>query len=264
MPEYQTLDITDATQFLEFISQVDKKLPILGSGSPQGVVAATLPGIFYLDTSSGQFYFCTSADGTTGGTVWILTALSIANATETTLGIVRLASLAEAAARSNTNKAITPAGLVSYAKNGANTDITSIGGLTTPLAKNQGGTGATSFPDIPSPVGQSGKTLVSDGTVYGLQASTVGIPVTIVTGSGVLVPNSFHLITANSLTLTFPTSPVAPVGTFLEFGFLSTVTGLTISGQKIMNGDSTLTVDVIQPFSLIYTGSTYGWWLRQQ
>src|SRR5574343_1079832 len=46
------------------------------------------------------------------------------------------------------------------ATQGANTDITSLGGLTTPLSEAQGGTGATSFATALSTAGGINKTIV--------------------------------------------------------------------------------------------------------
>lgn len=259
---YQSITLDpDTDLFLDFIRQVDEKLPIIGTGNPQGVVAAALPGIFFLDQSSGAFYFCTQTDGTPENTVWVPTAFNIPISSPTTQGIIALATALEVAAGTNALKALTPAtAAATYAKKGANTDLTSITGLTTPLAANQGGTGQITYFPLPDPAGQAGKTAVSDGTDYVLQsAPTAGIPVIILTANGPLTANNFHLVTASGLTLALPTTP--PVGTVCRFGFAAGVTGTIINGGKIMNADTTMTVDVNTSFSLIYVNSSLGWWV---
>ena len=69
------------------------------------------------------------------------------------------------------------------AASGANSDITSLSGLTTPLSVSQGGTGITTTP-------ANGQLLIGNGTGYTLSTLTAGTGISITNGAGSITINA--------------------------------------------------------------------------
>ena len=139
---YQVLVLDLDAVFLDALSQIDKCLPILGTVSPIGAVAAAHPGIFYYRTDTLALYFCTVANGTIGGTTWVPLNITLPTATTDQAGILRLATGAEVTAGTDDTTAISPATAAGkFAQAGNNSNITQLNSLSTPLSRAQGGTG---------------------------------------------------------------------------------------------------------------------------
>jgi hypothetical protein len=68
------------------------------------------------------------------------------------------------------------------AASGANSDITSLSGLTTPLSASQGGTGVSTVPT-------NGQVLIGNGTGYALSTLTAGAGISITNGAGSITIN---------------------------------------------------------------------------
>jgi len=90
------------------------------------------------------------------------------NYTDTAITGLSATYLAKASNLSDVANATTSRGNLSAAKSGANSDITSLTGLTTALSAAQGGTGITS-------PGTSGNVLTSNGTAWTSAAPTAGL-----------------------------------------------------------------------------------------
>lgn len=72
---------------------------------------------------------------------------------------------------------------IGAASNGANSDITSLSGLTTPLSRSQGGTGLSTAP-------ANGQLLIGNGTGYTLGTLTDGAGISITEGAGSITISS--------------------------------------------------------------------------
>jgi hypothetical protein len=105
---YSLNPIGDTTQFFEIIDDVDSKLPIIGTGSPQGVVAAALSGQMYMDSASQETWVCVSTDNTINGTVWIKQTGELPQASKDQAGIVQQASDLEVSSSADISKFVSP------------------------------------------------------------------------------------------------------------------------------------------------------------
>lgn len=262
---FATLNITSSTNPLQWMQQIDDALLIKGNGNPNGLVAANRPN-WFIDQTNELLYFCFVADGTTGGTIWTQVNFTVVPATTGVAGVMALATEEEVLAGTVTNKAVTPATGTAYAKTGENADITALLGMEVPLGVGSGGTGVASLTALILeifPTLVSGQYLTTDGT--NLIWSPLANGVLLVSSGLTLALNTFHFINANSLSLVLPTTTP---GNLVSLGFASSVTtGPTISapsGVPIFGSTGNpLSVDVLDPFTLIYTGNVNGWEVKR-
>lgn len=259
----QVLTIGDTDNFTSILSQIDPALIIVGSGSPVGAVAALKP-TWYADETNNNLYFCYQADGTILGTNWIPVVFDVIDATTLDAGIIKLATAAEVTAGTANDAAITPlAASTTLAAQGTNADITELTGITTPLTVAQGGTGVASIAAILAellPTLVSGAFLSNDGTSLNWR-SPVSDQVLIISTNSTLAIDTFHLVTANSLTLLLPSTAV---GNKLVLGFQAGLTAgpsIGTSGDLIMGIAGPLICDITDvSFEMEYLGSS-GWWI---
>src|ERR1700733_12898878 len=239
---YVNLDVISTTPFggniSSILGQIDSRMLSLGNGSPVGIFAPNQAGIFYFDTNtpfstSTGLWLCTSTDGTAGGTTWENLVFSFSTATTSTAGLVELATDAEVAAGTDTSRAVTPQGAASvYARSGANTDITSLSGLTTGISVTDGGTGLTS-------AGAADNLLVSTGS--GWTSSNLfgaGADGGQITGNTVLTLSSATRYTViNSPTISLPAVTSANNGLKMSFKNIGvgTITWNVTGGANVEN-----------------------------
>jgi hypothetical protein len=105
---YSLNPIGDTSQFFEIIDDVDSKLPIIGTGSPQGVVAAALAGQMYMNSFSQETWVCVSTDNTINGTVWEKQTGELPNASQDQSGVVMQATNQEVASGADVVKFASP------------------------------------------------------------------------------------------------------------------------------------------------------------
>jgi len=108
-----------------------------------------------------------------GGTGATTAGGALVNLGGTSLGIGIFTAVNAATARAS----------IGAAASGANSDITSLSALTTPLSVPQGGTGLSTVP-------ANGRLLIGNGTNYTLTNLTAGTGVSITNGSGTITINS--------------------------------------------------------------------------
>ena len=108
-----------------------------------------------------------------GGTGATTAGGALVNLGGTSLGIGIFTAVNAATARAS----------IGAAASGANSDITSLSALTTPLSVPQGGTGLSTVPT-------NGRLLIGNGTNYTLANLTAGTGVSITNGSGAITINS--------------------------------------------------------------------------
>lgn len=215
-------------------------------------VTYTLPAA---DGSSGQF-LSTNGAGTLSWT-GIGTAVSTFSGGTTgltpstpTSGAVTLAgTLAVANGGTGATSASTARSNLSAAASGANSDITSLSGLTTALSIAQGGTGSTSAAAALLALGALGLTSVTFGT------NTISLQVTLSNGDTLLIQGGTGTMSGNSsATITFPTSySIAPVAIV---GGGSSSTGAS-GDVHLYNAASTTGVDIVNSTANF---STYTWY----
>lgn len=145
-----------------------------------------------------------------GGTGATTAGSALINLGGTSLGIGLFTATNAATARAS----------IGAAASGANSDITSLSGLTTPLSVPQGGTGVATVPT-------NGQVLIGNGTNYSLSTLTAGAGVSITNGSG--------SITIASTGVTVYPGAGIPVSTGSAWG---TSYGTTGSGTDVVLVDS--------------------------
>lgn len=142
----------------------------------------------------------------------------------------------------------------------------------TPIAITEGGTGQTSANNalnaiLPVQTDNSGKYLSTDGTntSWGtISSSFVAMPSTTLNTNTTLSSNYRYFVnTSAARTLTLPASPLTAdeIQVFDSSGTAAT-NNITINSNsgKINGTVQDLVIDVNgAAFSLVYTGSTYGW-----
>lgn len=145
-----------------------------------------------------------------GGTGATTAGSALINLGGTSLGIGIFTATNAATARAS----------IGAAASGANSDITSLSGLTTPLSVPQGGTGVATVPT-------NGQVLIGNGTNYSLSTLTAGAGVSITNGSG--------SITIASTGVTVYPGAGIPVSTGSAWG---TSYGTTGTGTDVVLVDS--------------------------
>jgi hypothetical protein len=145
-----------------------------------------------------------------GGTGATSAGSALVNLGGTSLGIGLFTATNAATARAS----------IGAASSGANSDITSLSGLTTPLSVPQGGTGLATAPS-------NGRLLIGNGTNYTLSNLTAGAGVSITNGSG--------SITIASTGVTVYPGAGIPVSTGTSWG---TSYGTTGTGTDVVLVDS--------------------------
>lgn len=180
----------------------------------------------------------TIAQGGTGSTT---SGGALINLGGTATGIGLFTAASTAAARA----ALNAAGA------GANSDITSLSGLTTPLSRAQGGTGTGTAPT-------NGQLLIGNGTGYTLANLTAGSGISISNSSGgITITNaasSFDPTANNTFTgrQTFTGSTTALAAVFNNIAETATVSATSASG--------TITFDVTTQSVVYYTSNASGNW----
>jgi len=155
------------------------------------------------------------------------------------------------------------------AASGANSDITSLTGLTTALAPAYGGTGATSVPS-------NGQLLIGNGTNYTLSTLTAGSGISITNASGsITITNTggggggggtVTSVAASGGTtgMSFTGSPITTSGTLTLTGTLATanggtgVTGTPTNGQLLIGNGSGYTLATLTAGSGITISNASG------
>jgi hypothetical protein len=261
------LDLDNGTSTLtnDLFGQIDACLCINGTGNPQNVYAANRPGVRYIDLTTGDLYYCTATDTTIDGTTWASLITAIGNATTSQAGILELAGPSDVTARTNNTKAMTPYDCAGFALNGVNGDITELVGLNIPLTLEQGGTGVDSLTNLIAEILPSfvqNALLTNSGGV--LEWTNIPSPLNLMAATGVAIINCFNFLTAE-ITVSIPAAPTA--GSTVSFGFASAALNSTIQSagsDLILGTNDSITVDnTANPFTLVYTGATFGWVLRK-
>ena len=256
--------------------------------------ALTLAGIT-LDTpdigtpSAGVLTNCTgAASGLTAGSVTnatLTTALTVNTGTVTLKGnsdntsVLTIGSGAVSVSGSNTGDQ----DLSGYALNGANSDITSLSGLTTPLSVGQGGTGATTLTGILKGNGTSAFSVATDGTDYissvvadttpqlggelDAQAHSIGFTLGTATGDGTTTidftaGNKFKFTFGaqnETFTFTAPSKPCSLTLMLVQDGTGSRTATWPATVKWAGGSAPTLTTDAsaVDIISFLYDGTNY-------
>lgn len=196
---------------------------LIGNSTGNTLTKATLTagsGISITNSAGGITITSTAGGGTvtsvaaSGGT----TGLSFTGSPITTSGTLTLAgTLAIASGGTGATSASGARLTLGAAGSGANSDITSLAGLTTALSVGQGGTGVSTAPT-------NGQLLIGNGTGYSVATLTAG--------SGISITNS-----AGGVTITSTSGG----GTVTSVAASGGTTGLTVSGGPI-TGSGTFTL----------------------
>lgn len=178
------------------------------------------------------------ADGGTGATT---SGGALINLGGTATGIGLFTAATAGAART----------ALSAAGSGANSDITSLTGLTTPLSVAQGGTGSASVPT-------NGQLLIGNGTGYSTAAITAGAGISVTNGSGTITitnaASSFDPSVNNTFTgrQTFTGSTTALAAVFNNIAETTSISATVATG--------TINYDVTTQSVVYYTASASGNW----
>ncbi len=213
---------------------------LIGNTATGGLAKATITagsGIT-ITNGNGSITIASTAGGGTvtsvaasGGT----TGLSFTGSPITTAGTLTLGgTLGIANGGTNASSASGARLNLGAAASGANSDITSITGLTTALATTQGGTGQTSYTD--------GQLLIGNSATGGLAKATI------TAGSGISITNGNGSITITSTagggSVTSVNASGGTTGLTFTGGPITTAGTLTLSGTlAIANGGTGATTD---------------------
>lgn len=176
-----------------------------------------------------------------GGTGSTTSGGALINLGGTATGIGLFTAASTSAARS----------ALSAAASGANSDITSLSGLTTPLSRAQGGTGTGTAPT-------NGQLLIGNGTGYTLSTLTAGAGITVTNSAGgITITNAasgFDPSVNNTFTgrQTFTGSTTALAAVFNNIAETATVSATGASG--------TVAFDVTTQSVVYYTSNASGNW----
>lgn len=176
-----------------------------------------------------------------GGTGATTSGAALINLGGTATGIGLFTAASTAAARS----------ALAAAASGANSDITSLSGLTTPLSRAQGGTGTGTAPT-------NGQLLIGNGTGYTLSTITAGSGITVTNSAGgITITNaasSFDPTANNTFTgrQTFTGSTTALASVFNNIAETATVSAVAASG--------TINYDITTQSVVYYTSNASGNW----
>lgn len=223
--------------------------------SPTVALPRNERGIYYCNgtivlkanTVSGSAGLVAIADGGTGANT---ATGALTNLGGTSVGRNVFTATTAAAARST----------LSAAASGANSDITSLTGLTTALSRAQGGTGVGTAPT-------SGQLLIGNGSGYTLAALTAGSGITITNASGSITiaasggggggsVTSVN-VSGGSTGLSFSGGPITTTGTITMAGTLAVASGgtgaTTLTGILKGNGTSAVTTVTAPTGALVGT-----------
>ena len=173
--------------------------------------------------------------------------------------------LAKASNLSDVANATTSRTNISAAKSGANSDITSLTGLTTPLTVAQGGTGAatltannvllgngTSAPQVVAP-STAGNVLTSNGTTWVSSSSSSGKVLQVVQGtlSGSVTYSSPTSFTQTTLTASItPTSATSKILVMMAYCYNNASSGQTFQATVYKNNTTNLSPNSGNAFSV--------------
>jgi hypothetical protein len=176
-----------------------------------------------------------------GGTGATTSGAALINLGGTATGIGLFTAASTAAARA----------ALSAAASGANSDITSLSGLTTPLSAAQGGTGSSTVPS-------NGRLLIGNGTGYTSATLTAGSGISITNGAGSITitnaASSFDPTANNTFTgrQTFTGSTTALASVFNNIAETTTVSATAATG--------TINYDVTTQSVVYYTSNASANW----
>lgn len=176
-----------------------------------------------------------------GGTGATTSGAALINLGGTATGIGLFTAASTSAART----------ALAAAASGANSDITSLSGLTTPLSRAQGGTGTGTAPT-------NGQLLIGNGTGYTLSTITAGSGITVTNSAGgITITNaasSFDPTANNTFTgrQTFTGSTTALASVFNNIAETATVSAVAASG--------TINYDITTQSVVYYTSNASGNW----
>lgn len=201
--QYWVANDTTGGSFTVSIATAAQASPVTVNRGSRGIFYSQGTEVVRADTASISLPIAIS-DGGTGATTASGARINIGG---TATGIAVFTAASALAGRV----------ALSAAASGANSDITSLSGLLTPLSFDQGGTGLATVPT-------NGKLLIGNGTNYTLATLTAGSGVTITNGAG-----SISIAAAGS------------GGTVTSVSGSGGTTGLTLTGGPI-TGTGTLTL----------------------